>query len=149
MFFYYRVLFAELAVGGIKQAGNIGTALWSFMIAVHLFNLLFLRWKSTSIGLFITLIVGWDAIAVIIFIGAGVIQTSAKGPYFGVSGFWCWITHNYPREQFFLEYFFVSCNICGVRFYHSLQLCRNLCLRALVSSCMLPSCCVSGVTWSR
>jgi len=35
-----------------------------------------------------------------------VIQTAAKGPYFSISGNWCWITDNYPKEQTFLEYFF-------------------------------------------
>lgn len=94
------------AQGGIKQAGNVGTALWSFMIALHLFNLLFLRWKSTLVALIVTLISGWTVVAVIIFVGPGVIQTMAKGSYFGVSGSWCWITDNYPHEQVFLEYFF-------------------------------------------
>jgi len=94
------------AQGGMKQAGNVGTALWSFMIALHLFNLLFLRWKSTLVGLIVTLTGGWVAVAVVIFVGPGVIQTAAKGPYFGVSGFWCWITDNYHDEQVFLEYFF-------------------------------------------
>src|SRR5262249_44584405 len=28
---------------GIKQAGNVGNALWSLVISVHLFNQLFLR----------------------------------------------------------------------------------------------------------
>ncbi|KAJ7842399.1 hypothetical protein B0H13DRAFT_2365236 [Mycena leptocephala] len=36
------------AQGGIKQAGNVATALWSLVLALHLFNLLFLRLKSTK-----------------------------------------------------------------------------------------------------
>ena len=104
-------LVAKLGTGALKQAGNVGTAMWSFMIAIHLLNLLFLRRKTTVIGLIITLFGGWSVLATIIFIGPGLIQTQAQGPYFGVSGFWCWITHEYPREQFFLEYFFVSYGI--------------------------------------
>jgi len=103
--------------GGMKQAGNVGTALWSFMIALHLFNLLFLRWKSTSMGMIITLICGWTAVASVILVGPGVIETAAKGPYFGVSGFWCWITDNYYDEQVFLEYFFVSHSMWDVHIY--------------------------------
>jgi len=94
------------AQGGIKQAGNVSTALWSFMIALHLFNLLFLRWESTLTGMIATLIGGWSVVGVVIFVGPEVIQTAERGPYFGISGAWCWITDNYPKEQFFLEYFF-------------------------------------------
>ncbi|KAE9391097.1 hypothetical protein BT96DRAFT_945625 [Gymnopus androsaceus JB14] len=32
--------------GGIKQAGNVGTAVWSFLLSLHLFNLLFLRFHN-------------------------------------------------------------------------------------------------------
>jgi hypothetical protein len=91
-----------------KASGKRRGSPWSFMIAFHLFNLLFLRWKSTLMALVVTLICGWTVVAVIILIGPMVIQTAEKGPYFGVSGFWCWITNNYPHEQVFLEYFFVS-----------------------------------------
>ncbi|KAI0072102.1 hypothetical protein K474DRAFT_1668251 [Panus rudis PR-1116 ss-1] len=93
--------------GGLKQAGNIGMALWSFVLAAHLFNLLFLRWKSTKVGLWATLAGGWFAIIFIVAIVPIPIQaTKKRGPYFGPSGFWCWITPAYPQEQIFLEYFF-------------------------------------------
>ncbi|KAJ7859282.1 hypothetical protein B0H13DRAFT_2356175 [Mycena leptocephala] len=45
------------AQGGIKQAGNVATALWSLVLALHLFNLLFLRLKSTKAGFWCTIIV--------------------------------------------------------------------------------------------
>jgi hypothetical protein len=122
-------------------------ALWSFMIALHLFNLLFLRWKSTLVALVVTLVSGWTVVAVIIFVGPGVIQTTEKGPYFGVSGSWCWITDNYPHEQVFLEYFFVSCTICNVRHSQYLQCCRSSYPRASVFYYMLLFFYVSEVTW--
>jgi len=92
--------------GGIKNAANVGTALWSFIIAAHVFNLLFLRWRTTRLSMYATLIGGWSIIVTIATIGPSFIETEEKGPYFGVSGYWCWITDNYPREQTFLEYFF-------------------------------------------
>ncbi|KAI0315570.1 hypothetical protein OF83DRAFT_1173684 [Amylostereum chailletii] len=95
------------AQGGVKQAGNVGTALWSFMLALHAFNLLFLRRPSTKLGNRLTLGIGWAAVALVVVLGPAALQTPAKGPYFGPSGFWCWITHAYPYEQLFLEYFFV------------------------------------------
>jgi len=94
------------AQGGIKNVGNNGTALWSFMVALHLFNLLFLRWKSTPTALLATLIAGWTAVIVVTASGPLFIQTVANGSYFGPSGLWCWITDQYPAEQEFLEYFF-------------------------------------------
>jgi len=89
-----------------KQAGNVGMALWSFVLAGHIFNLLFLRWKCTLRGLLITLLGGWFSIAIIVSIGPLAVQKQSLGPYFGPSGYWCWITAEYPREQTFLEYFF-------------------------------------------
>jgi hypothetical protein len=95
------------------------------MIALHLFNILFLRFPATKLGLAATLTFGWTAVATIVIVGPAVIQTAAKGPYFSISGNWwvvlplsigilidrigrCWITDNYPKEQTFLEYFFVG-----------------------------------------
>ncbi|KAK7683172.1 hypothetical protein QCA50_013845 [Cerrena zonata] len=93
--------------GAIKQVGNVGMALWSFVLASHLFSLLFLRRKSTQRGLLMTLIGGWSVIIFIVAIGPIAIQTTKKrGPYFGPSGYWCWITSSYPHEQIFMEYFF-------------------------------------------
>ncbi|KAJ7034572.1 hypothetical protein C8F04DRAFT_1101405 [Mycena alexandri] len=92
------------AQGAIKQAGNISTALWSFVLALHLFMLLFLRIQSTKTGFWVTIVGGWALIVFIIVIGPTVIQTPTRGPYFGVSGAWCWITSNYSQEQILLEY---------------------------------------------
>ncbi|KAJ7742174.1 hypothetical protein DFH07DRAFT_750608, partial [Mycena maculata] len=102
------------AQGGIKNGGNIATALWAFILALHLFNLLFLRLKSTRTGFWCTIIGGWGVVIFIVLIGPIVIQRPEKGPYFGISGAWCWITSHYPREQVFLEYFleYVSAVFC-------------------------------------
>jgi len=92
--------------GGLKQAGNIGTALWSFMIALHLFNLLFLRWPSTKAGLLASLIGGWSAVVFFVVIGPLALQKVNRGSYFGISGLWCWIRSEYGVERTMLEYFF-------------------------------------------
>ena len=96
------------AQGALKNAANNGTALWSFMIALHVFNLLFLRWQTTRAGMAATLIGGWSAIGMIVLLGPSVFEKPDRGPYFGVSGYWCWITDEYPAEQTYMEYFFVS-----------------------------------------
>ncbi|KAJ3485474.1 hypothetical protein NLI96_g4923 [Meripilus lineatus] len=92
--------------GAIKQAGNLGMALWSFVLAVHLFNLLFMRRKSTDLGQYLTLLIGWFCVFFLVAIGPLAIKRKEKGAYFGPTGYWCWITHKYPLERAFLEYFF-------------------------------------------
>ncbi|KAK7038876.1 hypothetical protein VNI00_010508 [Paramarasmius palmivorus] len=101
-----------VAQGAIKQAGNVATALWSFMISLHLFNILFMRSSVTRVGLWLTLLGGWLCVAVIVFIGPAAVENPEKGPYFGISGRWCWITNEYPEEQIFLEYFFEFLSAC-------------------------------------
>jgi len=58
------------------------------MIALHLFNLLFLRFPTTGLGLAATLSFGWAFVATIVILGPAVIQTPEKGFYFGISGNW-------------------------------------------------------------
>ncbi|KAJ6469357.1 hypothetical protein C8R45DRAFT_1105223 [Mycena sanguinolenta] len=91
--------------GAIKQGGNVATALWSFVLALHLFNVLFLRLQSTKTGFWCTIVGGWLFVILLVIIGPTAIQTPSRGLYFGISGNWCWITSNYRPEQIFLEYF--------------------------------------------
>ncbi|KAF7338799.1 Git3 domain-containing protein [Mycena sanguinolenta] len=102
--------------GAIKQGGNVATALWSFVLALHLFNVLFLRLQSTVTGFWCTIIGGWLLVILLVIIGPTAIQTPSRGPYFGISGDWCWITSNYRQEQIFLEYFFeyLSALLCVI-----------------------------------
>ncbi|KAI0305120.1 hypothetical protein B0F90DRAFT_1815372 [Multifurca ochricompacta] len=90
--------------GGIKHAGNVGTAVWSFALALHAFCLLFLRSRLSKHSKWFAFGFGWTFISFIVMIGPLAIQKKALGPYFGPSGFWCWITVQYPAEQTFLEY---------------------------------------------
>ncbi|KAI0746923.1 hypothetical protein C8Q80DRAFT_1105630 [Daedaleopsis nitida] len=97
------------AQGGIKQAGNLGVAVWcvSFAISLQVFMILFVRRVALSaMHSWVILGAGWFLIAFTVAIGPLAIQTEKGGSYFGPTGFWCWITENYPREQFYLEYFF-------------------------------------------
>lgn len=73
----------------------------SFMIALHTFNLLFLRMKMTALGQWVTVAIGWTAVLFVIIIGPLAIQTPEKGPYFGISGYWfvfvCLYSHHTPH----------------------------------------------------
>ena len=58
------------------------------MIALHLFNLLFLRYPSTKTGLLASLIGGWVAVVFFVVIGPLALQKANRGSYFGISGLW-------------------------------------------------------------
>ncbi|KAK6997374.1 hypothetical protein R3P38DRAFT_3286711 [Favolaschia claudopus] len=92
------------AQGGIKQAGNVATALWSLVLAGPLIQPVVPATENDQVGFWCTLVIGWISVALIVGIGPAALQTRSKGPYFGVTGAWCWITSNYPQEQILLEY---------------------------------------------
>ncbi|KAF8869397.1 hypothetical protein BD779DRAFT_698206 [Infundibulicybe gibba] len=87
----------------------------SLVLSLHLFNLLFLRRRATRTGLWLTLMFVWGTIITTVVIGPLAMQTPKKGPYFGISGQWCWITANYPTQQVYLEYF-ISLIAAGFEF---------------------------------
>ena len=101
------------AQGGIKQAGNVGMALWytlsppffvtsclahacrvrqlarSFALSLHVFMLLFVRRLTISaLHCWILLAAGWFLVAFDVAIGPTAIETAARGPYFGPTGYW-------------------------------------------------------------
>ncbi|KAF8491540.1 hypothetical protein JB92DRAFT_3100492 [Gautieria morchelliformis] len=96
--------------GAIKNAGNLSISLWTLvaqsasMLATHTFCVLFLRWKPKDWVLYATLGGVWLLIGFMVVIGPGAIEQSSKGPYFGISGYWCWISDPYRTEQIALEY---------------------------------------------
>ncbi|KAJ7660058.1 hypothetical protein B0H17DRAFT_1095530 [Mycena rosella] len=92
--------------GGLKQGGNVGSAVWSFVISLHLFNLLFLRYKTPKLISWGMVVFGWSFVFTIVFIGPVAIETAARGPFFGIAEHSCWITLNYRVQQIFMEYFF-------------------------------------------
>jgi len=112
------------AQGGITQGGNVGAALWSFIISLHLFNLLFLRYKTPKLISWGIIAFGWSFVFTIVFLGPVAIQTVNRGHYFGISGLWCWITTAYHKEQIYLEYFFQILSVIVNFFLHVATLLR-------------------------
>jgi len=93
--------------GGIKQASDIGLAIFTFIIAVHTFLILFLRWHIRRYALWLTLTAAWTGIAAIVLSGPALISNNRHGPFFGIAGYWCWITKPYAVEQITLDYMFM------------------------------------------
>lgn len=90
--------------GVIKQAGNVGAAVWSFALALLAFCLLFLRARVSTRLVWSMIAIGWTFIISVVAIGPLAVHKKSLGPYFGPSGFWCWISERYPAAQVCLEY---------------------------------------------
>ncbi|KAJ1304601.1 hypothetical protein OPQ81_005743 [Rhizoctonia solani] len=95
------------AQAAIKQFSNVGAALWSIVIALHTFRLLFFNAHTSNALCLATLVIVWGSIIVIVVVGPTVIQITSKGDYFGITGYWCWITKDYAVERLCLEYLFM------------------------------------------
>ncbi|EPQ57650.1 hypothetical protein GLOTRDRAFT_137912 [Gloeophyllum trabeum ATCC 11539] len=87
----------------IKQAADIGLALWSLIIAVHTFNVLFLRLEVPRVALYVTIVGGWSTVAALVIAGPAT-SSNQDGPFYGISGYWCWITDLYATKRFVLDY---------------------------------------------
>nr|GAT54826.1 predicted protein [Mycena chlorophos] len=112
------------AQAAIKQAGNVSAAIMSFTIAVHVWNLLFMRYQtSMRVALGIVLF-GWCFTTVVVLLGPTAVQTEAKGPFFGIDGEWCWIRKEYSREQVLLQYLFEAISVVCSLFLYFLTLLR-------------------------
>jgi Slime mold cyclic AMP receptor len=96
------------AQGALKNAGNVSTSLWTLVIAIHTFTLVFLKVRVPQKVLYATLVLVWLFVGFLVILGPAALQRPEKGPFWGVSGSWCWITTNYVAEQFAMEYLFVS-----------------------------------------
>ncbi|KAJ7078845.1 hypothetical protein B0H15DRAFT_788534 [Mycena belliarum] len=89
------------------QIADVSTALWTLVIGIHTFALLFLELKPSRVVLLATLIAGWSAIATIVIAGPAALDTVRRGPFYGISGYWCWISPQYKHSRVTLDYMFM------------------------------------------
>jgi hypothetical protein len=101
-----------VAQGVLKQAADIGSALWILIIAIHSFYLLFLEWKLGRYIIWTNLIIGWAIIIALVVAGATLDQ-GERGPFYGISEYSCWISDEYMTERISLDYItmFVSSTV--------------------------------------
>jgi hypothetical protein len=92
------------AQGAIKQAADISTSIWVLAIGIHTFCQIFLQWTIRPYVLWSTLVFVWSSIITILLVGPAALNTENRGPFYGISGFWCWISENYPTERVTLDY---------------------------------------------
>jgi hypothetical protein len=85
---------------------QVGTAIFTLVIAAHTFSLLFLRRKWPDWACYTALIASCSVLALDVCIGNFVVANVDK-PYYGISGYWCWITPVYSTGPYISEYFFM------------------------------------------
>jgi len=90
--------------GVFKQTSDVGAAFWTLVIGIHTFCLLFLQWRVRRFVLWATLVAGWSGIASVVIAGPATLDTAKNGPFFSISGYWCWISPHYPTERITLDY---------------------------------------------
>ncbi|KAJ6572008.1 hypothetical protein B0H19DRAFT_1132179 [Mycena capillaripes] len=112
------------AQGGLKQGGSIAAAFWTFSISLHLFNLLFRRYETGKLMSWTVVALGWSFVFTTVFLGPVAIEKKERGPFFGISGAWCWITHQYHLEQILMQYLFELLSIIFSAFLYTATLLR-------------------------
>ncbi|TFK44486.1 hypothetical protein BDQ12DRAFT_741354 [Crucibulum laeve] len=100
-----------IAQGVIKHISDVGTALWTMIIAGHTFLLLFLEVEAGPRILYATLIGGWSAIGAIVISGPASHQRSKDTSFYGISGYWCWISPEYSIQRITLDYMILRGNL--------------------------------------
>jgi len=90
--------------GVLKHLSDIESAAWSFVISAQTFCLLFYQLQSPRW-------VGWvvlgsvNALMVVLTVlGPASYKTMTNGGFYGVSGYWCWITSEYSLARMTLDY---------------------------------------------
>ncbi|KAI0295876.1 hypothetical protein B0F90DRAFT_1637285, partial [Multifurca ochricompacta] len=95
------------AQGVIKNIADVSIALWSLVIAMRTFMVLFVRIPSKRYSMWISLIGTWSLIGTIVIAGPATAKSDRHGPYCEhsrISGNWCWITSNYQAQRISLDY---------------------------------------------
>ncbi|KAF8185602.1 hypothetical protein K438DRAFT_2155481 [Mycena galopus ATCC 62051] len=85
--------------GVLKQTADVATAFWTLVIAIHTFSLVFLGREPSRITFVATLVIGWSGIAAIVIAGPAAQNTTLHGLFYGISGYWCWISAEYPGSR--------------------------------------------------
>ncbi|KAJ7268492.1 hypothetical protein C8J57DRAFT_1325285 [Mycena rebaudengoi] len=96
-----------VAQGAMKQVSDVGLSFWTFVIALHTFCLVFLGMTPRPYVVWVTLVTGWSGIGILAMSGPTFLDTAHRGPFYGISGFWCWITPSYVIERATLDYMFM------------------------------------------
>lgn len=113
-----------VAQAALKQAGHLGTAFWSLVIACQTFVVLFYGIRSEKWVTYTTLIGVWLLVLLLMLLGPLAIAKPAHGPFWGIKGSWCWIEDGYPIERHVLQYTYQFVSAFGSMILYTLVVLR-------------------------
>ncbi|KAH9963805.1 hypothetical protein BC827DRAFT_1266148 [Russula dissimulans] len=92
------------AQGIIKHTADVGIAVWSLVIATRTFYVLVLRFDDKHYMTWLVLVAQWSFVGALVIAGPATARTDKHGPFYGISGEWCWIAPNYVTQRIVLDY---------------------------------------------
>jgi hypothetical protein len=93
-----------IAQAVLKQVGIVGVSVTSLAIALHTFAILVLRWKGPPNFIKYVIIGIWCFVGFDIGLANFIHRHE---PYYGDTGYWCWIIHKWEFEGIVTEYLWV------------------------------------------
>ncbi|KAH8835659.1 hypothetical protein DL96DRAFT_1575105 [Flagelloscypha sp. PMI_526] len=91
------------AQGALKQVGDVAVAMSTLVIAVHTARVLIFKISFPSIVPKLVVLAIWVFTALMLSVGFG-LHHAQDIQFYGNTGYWCWITEDYPSERITLEY---------------------------------------------
>lgn len=88
----------------LKQVSDVGSAIWSLVVSVQTFSLLFFQLHSPRWVGWVVLGFSNGLVVMFAFLGPAVYKTKAQGDFYGISGYWCWITAEYDMARVSVDY---------------------------------------------
>lgn len=96
------------AQGVIKHISDVGVAIWTLVIAIHTFCLLFYRMVIPRSAMYATIISAIGIVLLITPLGPIIYGgQNSRGNFYGISGYWCWISDQYGDARITLDYMIV------------------------------------------
>ncbi|KAF8524021.1 hypothetical protein JB92DRAFT_2882461 [Gautieria morchelliformis] len=84
--------------------GDLGSAVWSFVIAGHTFSALALERNWSRQVVVSTVITGWTFVILMAAFGPLVLTNKTNGPFFSIAGTWCFISNEYSVARLGIHY---------------------------------------------
>lgn len=83
--------------------GDLGSTLWSCVIAAHTFSALALGKYWPRWVVYVTVITGWSFV-ILLTVLPPALHDHTKGPFFSIAGTWCFISSNYAIARLGIHY---------------------------------------------
>lgn len=84
--------------------GDLGTAFWNAVVAIHTFWTVVLGKRMSTIAVALLIATGWTLCVVLTIIGPIAIQNETAGPFYAIAGGWCFVTGYYKNARIYLHY---------------------------------------------